>query len=243
VPIAQGALLVIAVIEGDSLRQGTQGLGAPGALQRLGDGVLVVVTVRSAQLGQRTRVALARKEGREDGHAGHPRDLPDDLGALEMHLCSGLVPRLHMVGGVGQQPLAVTPGPAEHAHLLGRAEGPGEQVCVQALAPLTVEPIGLGAPRDALGLRRVDPQALHASRCQERTERNPVDPSRVHGNGGHATVTEPVGQGVEVDGARAETAHGVGGAPRGHGAPVLGCADIDARGVGVADLEGIREYG
>jgi hypothetical protein len=57
------------------------------------------------------------------------------------------------------------------------------------------------------------------------------------------TPQEPVSQGVEVDGARAETAHGSGVAPRGHGDPVLGLPDVDARGVGVADLESFGERG
>jgi hypothetical protein len=35
----------------------------------------------------------------------------------------------------------------------------------------------------------------------------------------------------------------LGGAPRRHGAPVLGFADVDASSVGVADLEGFGEYG
>ena len=54
---------------------------------------------------------------------------------------------------------------------------------------------------------------------------------------------EPVGQGVAVDGERAETAHGLRDAPRGHGDPVLGFADINACGAGVADLEGLSEDG
>ncbi len=41
---------------------------------------------------------------------------------------------LYLVGGVGAQPLAVAQGTAEHAHLIVRAEGPGEPpVSVQAL--------------------------------------------------------------------------------------------------------------
>jgi hypothetical protein len=114
---------------------------------------------------------------------------------------------------------------------------------MEALEPLTVEPIGLGATGDALRLTGVDQQHLQASRFQELKEGNPVDASRFHGNGGHATVKEPVGQGVEVDGERAETAHGLGVTPRGHGDPVLGFADVDARGVGVADLESFGEHG
>jgi hypothetical protein len=151
---------------------------------------------------------------------------------------------LNMVGGVGEQHLAVAQVPAGHAHLIVRAEGPGEQpVSVQALEPLTVEPIGLRSTGGALRLTGVDQQDLQASRFQELKEGNPVDASRFHSDSGHATVNEPVGQGVEVGGERAETAHGLGVATRWHGDPVLSFADVDARSVGVADLEGFGEHG
>ena len=89
----------------------------------------------------------------------------------------------------------------------------------------------------------VDQQDLHAPRFQELKKGNPVDASRFHRDGGDSTVNEPVSQGVEVDGERAETAHRLGVAPRGHGNPVLGLPDVEASGVGVADLEGFGEYG
>jgi hypothetical protein len=50
-------------------------------------------------------------------------------------------------------------------------------------------------------------------------------------------------EGVEVGGEGADTAHGLGGTPRGYGDPVLSCADVDAGGVGVAALEGFSEDG
>jgi hypothetical protein len=55
--------------------------------------------------------------------------------------------------------------------------------------------------------------------------------------------TRPVGEGVKVGGEGAETAHGLGIAPWRHGDPVLGFADVDARGMGMADLECIGEHG
>ncbi len=63
------------------------------------------------------------------------------------------------------------------------------------------------------------------------------------GDGGHATGHEPVSQGVQGGGAGADTAHGWGGAPRGHGAPRLGCADVEAHSVRGADLEGCGAHG
>ena len=219
-------------------------LGAPGALQRLGDVVLIVVAMGVAQLGQRHGIAFARDDGFEDGHAGHARDVTDDLGEFEVHLLQGLVHVLNMVGGIGEQHLAVAQVAAQHAHLIVGTEGPGEQpVGVQALQPLAIEPIGFRSTGGALGLAGIDEEHLHAPGLQQFEQGNPVDPGRFHGDGGHATVNEPVGQGVEVGGEGAETAHGLGVAPRGHGHPVLGFADVDARGVGVADLEGFGEHG
>jgi hypothetical protein len=114
---------------------------------------------------------------------------------------------------------------------------------VQAVEPLTVESIGLRSPGDALGLTRVDQQDLHAACFEELKEGKPVDAGRFHSDGGDATVEEPVSSGVEVGGAGAETAYRLGVAPRGHGAPVLRLANVDASGVGVIDLEGVGEHG
>jgi len=83
---ALGHLLVIEVIQRDGLPSGQQLLGAPRALQRLSAVGLIVVAVRIAQLREVLRVALARDDGLEESHPGHPGDLPDDLGEREMHL-------------------------------------------------------------------------------------------------------------------------------------------------------------
>jgi hypothetical protein len=111
------------------------------------------------------------------------------------------------------------------------------------LQPLAIEPIGFGPARSALGLAGIDQEYLHAPSLQELEQGNPVDPGRFHGDGGHATVNEPVGEGVEVDGECAETAHGLGVTPRGHGDPVLGFADVDASSVRMTDLECFGKHG
>jgi hypothetical protein len=84
--IALGHLLVREVLQLDSVSEGNQMLGAPRAWQCLGDVVLIVVAVRIAQLREVLRVTLAREDGLEESHAGHPGDLTDDLGELAMHL-------------------------------------------------------------------------------------------------------------------------------------------------------------
>jgi hypothetical protein len=88
-----GALLItwgdVRVREGiqrDRVAEGKQRFRAPGARQRLGDVVLGGVAVRVAQLREALGGTLTRQDGLEHGHAGAPRDLTDDLGALEMPL-------------------------------------------------------------------------------------------------------------------------------------------------------------
>ena len=46
-----------------------------------------------------------------------------------------------------------------------------------------------------------------------------------------------------LSGEGAETAHGLGVAPRGHYVTGLSLANVDARGMGVADSEGVGERG
>jgi len=117
----------------------------------------------------------------------------------------------------------------------GASEKPGGR---QALPPRAIEPIRLRAAGDALGLAGVAQEPLHAPGLSQCKQRPPVDSGGLHGDGGDATGDEPVGEG---GGEGAETAHGLGGAPRGHGNPVLGLANVDASGVGVVDLQGFGE--
>jgi len=151
---------------------------------------------------------------------------------------------LYVVRAIGEEHLAVAQIAAEHADLVGGAKGGGEEpVGMQALQPLAIETIGFRSAGDTLGLAWIDQEHLHAPGLSQFKQGNPVDPGGFHGDGGDATVDEPVGHGVEVSGEGAETAHGLGVAPRGHGDPVLSLANVDARGMGVADLEGVGERG
>ena len=114
---------------------------------------------------------------------------------------------------------------------------------MQALQPLASEPSGVRSAGSALRVAGIDQEDLHAPRLAQVEQGHPGDPGGFHGDGGHTTVNEPVGQGVEGGGEGAETTHGLGGAPRGPGDPMLGCAAVDARGMGVAELEGVGERG
>ena len=106
------------------------------------------------------------------------------------------------------------------------------------MPPLAVEPIGFRATGGTLGVPGIEAEDLPAAGLQPLAHGKPVAPGRCQRDGGHATTNEPVGQGVKGGGARAETAHGLGVAPRRPGDPGLGVADVEASGVGVADREG-----
>jgi hypothetical protein len=219
-------------------------LGTPMALQGLGHIVRIVVTVRVTQLCQALWLALAREDSFEDGHTGHARDVTAYLGELEVHLLQGLWHMLNMVRGIDEQHLAVAQIAAQHAYLVSGTESPSEQpIGVEALEPLAVEPIGFRAPRDTLGLAGIDEEDLQAAGRQQFEPGNPVDTGGFPGDSGDATVDEPVSQGVEIGSEGTEATHGVGVAPRRHGDPVLGFADVDASGMGVADLECFGEHG
>jgi hypothetical protein len=180
----------------------------------------------------------------ENGQPRDTRQVTHDLGECAMHVLSRLRPRLHMVRAIGEEHLAVAERAAEHTDLLSGAESRRQEtVGVEALEPRAVEPIGCGPTGSALGLAGIDQESLQAPGLQARKQGHPGDPSRCHRDGGHAPVNAPVGQGVKVNGAGAETPHGLGGAPRRHGDPVLGFAAVNASGMGVADLESVSEHG
>jgi hypothetical protein len=174
--IAWGDLRVLEGIQLDRLASGTQVFGAPGALARLGDVVLRVVAVWGAQLREVLRVALARDNGLEDGHAGHPGHRTDDLRELEMHLFEGLVPMLPMVGGVGQEHLPVTERAAQHAHVgLGPQGASQPAVGMPAWQPLAIEPSGCRSAGSALRLAGSDQEDLHAPSLSQFEQGNPGD--------------------------------------------------------------------
>ena len=82
------------------------------------------------------------------------------------------MPMLQMVRAVGEEPLAVASIAAQHADLLGGAEGRGEQaVGVQALQPLAVEPIGCGSSGGAFGLTGIDQEDLRLTGLPESAKR------------------------------------------------------------------------
>ena len=242
--IAVGHRLVGDVVQRDGVAEGTPLLGAPMTLQGLGPGGPRGVPGRVTPLGPAWRMALARDHGSDAGQAGHARDVPDHWGAREVHRGQGLVPGRHRGRGRGAQPVAVAQRAAPPAHLGSGTEGPGAQpLGVAVWPPRASEPSRGGPARDTRGLAGSAQEPRHAPGLPPLKHGPPGDAGRCPGAGGHAPGQKPVGQSVAGSGACAETAHGWGGAPRGHGAPGLRVTDVAARGVGVTEREGGGEHG
>ena len=147
-----------------------------------------------AQRRQALRVTLAREDGLADGQAGHAGARTAALGARAVHLCPGLVPRLPMVGGGGQEPLPVTESAAQPAHVGLRPQGTSEApVGRQPLPPRPSEAIGVRSAGDTRGLAGLHQEPLEAPGLQELKHRHPGAPGRCQGDGGHAPVNQPVG--------------------------------------------------
>jgi hypothetical protein len=87
----------------------------------------------------------------------------------------------------------------------------------------------------------VDEQHLEPAGLEDLKERDPIDPGRFHRDGGHRTALEPVGQGMQISGEGAETAHRLCIAARRHGHPMLGGTDVDAGGMKVDPAQALRQ--
>ena len=105
--------------------------------------------------------------------------------------------------------------------------------------PLAIDDIAL-ATRYAFDVTCVDEQDFEVTLLEDLEERDPVDASRLHGDGVDAADVEPVDERVEVRGEALELAHRLIVAILGHGNPVAGRAYIDACRVEVDPLEELR---
>ncbi len=189
--------------------------------------------------GERAGIALPAEDRPDDRQAGHPGDVADDVGQLQVHLLEGLLHVLNMVGGVGHEHRALAEIAAQHADLVIGPEGGGQQAKgVELLDPLAVEDVGLAA-RHALQLPRVDESDLEAALAEELEEGDPVHAGGLHRHGLDVAAGEPVGQGVQIRGEGPELADvaPLGVAAVRDGDVVTPGADIDARGVQVDPAE------
>ena len=98
---------------------------------------------------------------------------------------------------------------------------------MQLAEPLAVLDVALAAG-DVFDVPRVDQEDLNPPGFEDVVDRNPVDAGGFHGDAGHATGDEPVGEAVEVGGEGSERLDRREVPVGRHGDEVLGGAAVDA---------------
>ena len=213
-------------------------LGPIIAHQRLRNGLRGGLDGAVAVLGQQLRVALPPENRVQDRQPRDPGDVAQDVMELEVHLVQRLLDVLDVSGRQVDQGVAM---PEERAHRtdgLGRPEGGAEEAHgVQVLEPLAVLHIGL-PPRHVLDVAGIHEADRESPPLQDLVQGDPVDAGGLHGDRGHAALLEPPGQRPQVRREGPEAPDGLRVAVERHADVDLGCADVDAGGVGVEDWRG-----
>jgi hypothetical protein len=132
---------------------------------------------------------------------------------------------------------ALAPVRPHHANLGGRVKRVPEQaVGVELQQPLALLHIAL-APGEILGVPRVHQIDLKAPRVEDLVHGNPVDAGRLHGDGGHPAVLQPVRQTMQVRGETVKPADRVWVPIWPDGDVMRTVADVDPSGVGMHHLQ------
>jgi hypothetical protein len=114
--VAGGDRAVAELVGGQRLPQREQVSGAPGAVQRPGDRVLVLLAAAVTQLGQLGRLALAGRDRPEDAQPGHAGEVRDDVLQMDVPLGQGLLQVPQVARRLGDQGGALAQVAAPHAH-------------------------------------------------------------------------------------------------------------------------------
>lgn len=222
----------------ERLAQGEEVFRPAVAPQSLGDRRRGRLDPPIAVPGQHVGVPLAGEDRVEDGQAGDPGQVAQDVVELEVHLGERLLHVLGVGGGQLDQAVAMAQEGPHGTDRLRRAEGgPQEANRVEILEPLAVLHVALPA-RDVLDVAGFHQTDLDAARLQDLEEGDPVHPGGLHGHGGHAALLEPVREGVQVLREGPEAPDGLRVAIERHTDVDLGGPDVDARGVRVQDRHG-----
>nr|WP_305335657.1 hypothetical protein [Hydrogenophaga sp.] len=149
------------------LLQGNEVLGAPTALQALGNLVLAGADARVPELGQSQAIALTGDDGAQDRLPRLASHVGDHVDQLDVYRGQGLLYVRHEAAQAAQQHGALAAERAQHADLLGRAEGTVQQTKAhELLQPLAVQHIALAAG-DVLDMADVDRQHGEAARFEQ----------------------------------------------------------------------------
>jgi hypothetical protein len=235
--VAEPDLLLVEVEERDLLAQDEHMLVPVATGERGRDLLLRGLATVVPVAGELDGVGVAGGDVAEDGHARGPGEVADDVVELQVHEGQGLLHALD-VGGRGRDELIAMPHERPDRRDLGRrAEAaPQESEGVELLDPLTVQDVRLAA-RDALDVEGVDEQNLEAAVLEDLEQGDPVDPGRLHGDGGDAAGLEPVGELEERMGEALELPNRVRVAIFRHRDPVAPRPDVDSGCVEVDLLE------
>jgi hypothetical protein len=185
------------------------------------------------EFGQLGGITDASQDGLDDLPARAASDVADDLRQLQVHLLQGFLHVLGVLRGVADQVAALPQIGAQLAGLLIGPKGSGEQAdAVEAVDPLAVPAIGLGAASNLLGVTGIDQQHLEAVRLEQFVQRNPVDARRFHGDRGDLMLMQIGQQRPQTIGVRREFAD-VGRFVGTDADPVRPRADVYASSVGI----------
>ena len=190
-----------------------------------------------AVLGEDVRIPLAGDEGAEDLEAGLADNVAHDAREQEVHLDQGLLHPLDIGPGRLDKHVAVAHEGAQGEDGPGGAKAPAQEAHrVELAEPLTVLDVTFAA-RDILDVARIDQQDLKAASLEDVVDRDPVDAGGFHGDAGHATGHEPIGEAVEVRGEGPEGPHRRGVPVGWDGDVVLGGAAVEAGDIDLNTVE------
>lgn len=231
--VARPELRRVAIEQCQRLCEDKEMLRAPGACQRHGDLVRILLAAVVAQGSQVLRVTLAGDHGTEDPLPSVTRDLTKRLRPLDIHLHQRLRHVEDMGGAMLKELGAMAPQRTERHEVGGRTTRGREQpVTVAGLDPLTVQDVTL-APGNAFDGLGADEAALEAAGFQCLKQRNPLDARGCHSDRLDATIHKPIGQRLESSGGSAKGAHALLVIAVGHTRHDLMRANVDARSVWV----------
>ena len=133
-----------------------------------------------------------------DLHSGHAGDVGHHVMELDIHLHERLLHALDVRRRLVDQAFAMAEQRPKSHHALVRAEAAAEQpMLMQLLEPLRIVDVRL-PPRDILDVAGIDEEHLEAACLQDLEHWDPVDPGRLHGDGGDANLLQPVGESVQI---------------------------------------------
>ena len=186
---------------------------------------------------EQIKSALARHDGAQNLLARLADYVGDDIGQLDVHLGQSLLHVLHEASLAAQQHGALAAERAQHADLIGRAEGAVQQAKAhELLQPLAVQHIALAA-RDVLDVAGVDQVDFKPGGIKHFEQGDPVHASGLHCYSCDATFTQPLHQTLQVGSERQELAYWLIIPFPGHGNEMAGGTDINTAGAGVGDAQ------